>query len=153
MKTNGSIYVAAVFAALIGYFVYQWWFNPNRIVKARLGDIAAGLSVPERESGVNRLARLAQLRTLATPDLHLKATQSGLDFTSRDAVMAATGKPLGQALALTGARVFTGNRITDAGRKLPSERTGPFSVLKDGPGCSSGPWSRVMRRTQGAGAV
>lgn len=91
MKTNGSIYVAAVVAALIGYFVYQWWFNPNRMVKARLGDIAAGLSIPAAESAVNRLARLAQLRTLATPDFHLKAPQRGLDLTSRDAVIGAIG--------------------------------------------------------------
>jgi hypothetical protein len=30
MKSNGSVYVAVVFAALIGYFSYQWWFNPSR---------------------------------------------------------------------------------------------------------------------------
>jgi hypothetical protein len=91
VKTNGSVYVAAVFAALVGYFVYQWWFNPNRMVKARLGDMAAALSIPAAESGVNRLARLAQLRTLATPDFHLKAAQRGLDLTSRDAAIAAIG--------------------------------------------------------------
>ena len=37
MKSNGSVYVAVVFAALFGYFSYQWWFNPARAVKQRLG--------------------------------------------------------------------------------------------------------------------
>jgi hypothetical protein len=89
VKTNGSIYVAAVFAALVGYFAYQWWFNPNRMVKARLGDIAAALSTPPAESDVNRLARLAQLRTFAAADLHLKAGQNGPELSSKDAVIAA----------------------------------------------------------------
>ena len=50
MKTNGSAYVAVVFAALIGYFSYQWWFNPSRMVEARLGEVAAALSVPASEA-------------------------------------------------------------------------------------------------------
>jgi SAM-dependent methyltransferase len=43
MKANGSVYVAVVFAALIGYFSYQWWFNPSRMVKHPLGELAAAL--------------------------------------------------------------------------------------------------------------
>lgn len=89
MKANGSIYVAAVFAALAGYFVYQWWFNPNRIVKARLGDIAAALSIPPNEPEIDRIARLARLRKLATDDLHVKIGTTGADLASRDAVLAA----------------------------------------------------------------
>ena len=65
MKTNGSIYVAVVLAALTGYFVYQWWFNPDRMVKARLGDIAAVLSIPANEAELGRVTRLAHLRKLA----------------------------------------------------------------------------------------
>jgi hypothetical protein len=89
VKTNGSIYVAAVFAALAGYFVYQWWFNPNRIVKARLGDIAAALSIPPNEPEIDRIARLARLRKLSTDDVHVKVGRTGADLTSRDAVLAA----------------------------------------------------------------
>ena len=62
MKATGSIYVAVVFAALAGYFSYQWWFNPHRAVKRRLGDLAATLSVPPGEAELGRVARLAQLR-------------------------------------------------------------------------------------------
>jgi hypothetical protein len=91
VKTNGSIYVAAVFAALIGYFVYQWWFNPNRMVKARLGEIAAALSIPPSEREIDRLARLARLRKLATSDVHVKVGKAGPVLESLDAVLAAIG--------------------------------------------------------------
>ncbi len=89
MKTNGSIYVALVLAALAGYFVYQWWFNPNRMIKARLGDIAAALTIPDNEPELGRVTRLAQLRKLATEDVHVRIGRSASELTSRDMVMAA----------------------------------------------------------------
>jgi len=89
MKTNGSIYVVVVFAALTGYFVYQWWFNPNRMVKARLGDIATALTIPAGEAELGRITRLAQLRKFATEDVHVRVGRNGLDLTSRDAVLGA----------------------------------------------------------------
>jgi len=89
MKTNGSIYVAVVFAALTGYFVYQWWFNPNRMVKARLGDIAAALSIPANEAELGRVTRLAQLGKFAVADVHVRVGKNGPDLGSRDAVLAA----------------------------------------------------------------
>jgi len=91
MKTNGSVYVAVVLAALTGDFVYQWWFNPNRMVKARLGEIAEALSIPADEAELGRVTRLAQLRKLATADVHVRIGTAGLDLTSRDAVLAAMG--------------------------------------------------------------
>ncbi|HUK33127.1 MAG TPA: hypothetical protein VLV86_04390 [Vicinamibacterales bacterium] len=89
MKANGSIYVAAVFAALAGYFVYQWWFNPNRMVKSRLGEIATALSIPSTETQTDRLTRLARLRTLATADLHVSVGKDRAALMSRDEVVAA----------------------------------------------------------------
>src|SRR5256714_14310508 len=62
MKSNGSVYVAAVIAALAAYFTYQWWFNPARAIKQRLGQVAAALSVPAPDSDIARLERLAALR-------------------------------------------------------------------------------------------
>jgi hypothetical protein len=62
VTSNGSKYVVAIFAILAAYFAYQWWFNENRIVKRRLGEVAATLSAPEGETQVGRLARLATLR-------------------------------------------------------------------------------------------
>ena len=89
MKRAGSVYVAVVFAALTGYFVYQWWFNPNRMIKVRLGDVAAALSVPADEAELGRLTRLAQLRKLATADVHVRIGKNGPDVASRDAALAA----------------------------------------------------------------
>jgi hypothetical protein len=89
MKANGSIYVAVVFAALTGYFVYQWWFNPNRMVKSRLGDIATALSIPADEADLGRLTRLAQLRKFAAVNVHVRIGKSGPDLTSRDELLGA----------------------------------------------------------------
>jgi len=86
MKSNGSVYVAAVFAALVGYFSYQWWFNPSRMVKHRLGEVAAALSVPEGEAEAPRVLRLARLRGYLADNLRLR---SGADeIVSRDAAVA-----------------------------------------------------------------
>jgi len=62
VTTNGSKYVVAIFAILAAYFVYQWWFNDNRIIKRQLGELAAALSARENETQVERLARLAKVR-------------------------------------------------------------------------------------------
>jgi hypothetical protein len=93
MKSNGSVYVALVFAALIGYFGYQWWFNPARAAKQRLGEVAFVLSVPEHESDVARIGRLAQLRKYLDDDLLLKIGTE--EIRSRDAALgiAAGWKP------------------------------------------------------------
>jgi hypothetical protein len=89
VKSNGSTYVAAVFALLIGYFGYQWWFNPARAVKQRLGEVAAALSVPETESDIARVARLAQLRRYLADDIRVRAGAE--ELRSRDAVLAVAG--------------------------------------------------------------
>jgi len=89
MKANGSVYVSVVFAVLIGYFGYQWWFNPARAVKRRLGEVAATLSVPAADSDVGRVTRLAQLRHYLAEDLQVRAGASGPEITSRDVAMAA----------------------------------------------------------------
>ena len=86
MRSNGSVYVAVVFAALVGYFGYQWWFNPSRAVKHRLGEVAAALSVPESETDIARVARLAQLRRYLAEDLSLRIGAD--EIKSRDAAVA-----------------------------------------------------------------
>jgi hypothetical protein len=86
VKSNGSVYVAVVFALLIGYFGYQWWLNPARVVKHRLGEVAAALSVPEGESDIARLARLSQLRRYLADDIRVRAGEQ--EIRSRDAAMA-----------------------------------------------------------------
>jgi hypothetical protein len=93
LKSNGSAYVAIVFAALVGYFTYQWWFNPARAVKQRLGEVAAALSVPDDESEMARVSRLARLRSYLADELRIHAGAE--DIRTRDAAVAAaaTWKP------------------------------------------------------------
>jgi hypothetical protein len=90
MKSNGSVYVALVIAALAGYFTYQWWFNPARAVKQRLGEVAAALSIPSPESDIARVERLAALRRLLADDVHVDVAFMP-PFTSRDAVLGIVG--------------------------------------------------------------
>lgn len=92
MKSHGSIYVSVVLAALAGYFVYQWWFNPNRIIKQRLGEVASALSAPQAEDDIARLARLARLRRYLDDRIHVRVGRGGPEFSSRDeAIGAAAG--------------------------------------------------------------
>jgi hypothetical protein len=90
MRRNGSIYVSLVVALLAGYFTYQWWYNPRRVIKRQLGELAAALSVPEEGEGdVDRLARVARLRNYFAPDVRLTLGTSGREITSRDELLAA----------------------------------------------------------------
>jgi hypothetical protein len=92
MKSPGSIYVSVVLAALAGYFVYQWWFNPNRIIKHRLGEVASALSAPPAEDDIARLARLARLRRYLDDRIHVRVGRGGPELSSRDeAIGAAVG--------------------------------------------------------------
>jgi len=86
MKSNGSVYVAAVLVVLIGYFAYQWWFNPARAIKQRLGDVAAALSVPAPDSDIARIERLAELRRYLADDVRVDVG-GAQPVTSRDAVL------------------------------------------------------------------
>jgi len=89
VKSNGSKYVTAVLVLLLGYFSYQWWFNQNRVVKRRLGELAATLSAPPNEADLERVARLARLRQYLAADITVRGGQRGQELSSRDAVMAA----------------------------------------------------------------
>jgi hypothetical protein len=88
MKKGGSVYVAVVFALLFGYFTYQWWFNPSRAVKRRLGEIAATLSMPADENQMATIARFAALRRYLAQDVRVRASALGRELTSRDEALA-----------------------------------------------------------------
>jgi hypothetical protein len=87
MKSNGSIYVAAMFSILAFYFSYQFWFNPSRAVKRQLGEVAATLSSPAGEQDVARLARFAKLRRALAENLKVRV--GDLEAGSREAILAA----------------------------------------------------------------
>jgi hypothetical protein len=104
VKSNGSIYVALVIAALAGYFTYQWWFNPTRAIKRRLGEVAAALSVPAPDSDIARIERLAQLRSFLADDVRVEV-RGEQPIETRDAVLAIVG---GFRPAAAGARIPDG---------------------------------------------
>jgi len=90
MKANGSLYVSIVLAVLVGYFSYQWWFNPSRAIKRQLGELAASLSVPPGGADeMDRLTRAAHVRNYLSGDVRIRMGPSGPDITSCDAVVAA----------------------------------------------------------------
>lgn len=92
MKSQGSIYASVVLAALVGYFVYQWWFNPNRIIKQRLGDVASTLSAPPAEDDLARLARIARLGRYLDEKVRVRIGPAGPEFQSRaEAIGAVAG--------------------------------------------------------------
>lgn len=87
MKSNGSAYVGIVFAVLIGYFAYQWWFNPARAIKHRIGELAAVLSVSPNEADVARVTRLAQVRRYLAADARIRVGTPPVEFGPRDALL------------------------------------------------------------------
>jgi hypothetical protein len=87
MKSNGSVYVAVVFTVLFGYFGYQWWFNPARAIKGRLGELAAVLSVSPNEADAGRLTRLAKVRRYLTEDARIRVGTPPVEFGPRDALL------------------------------------------------------------------
>lgn len=93
MKSQGSLYVAIVFAALFFYFGYQWWFNPARAVKLRLGEVAGALSIPTGEADIARIARLARLRGFLADDLHIRAGAEELNSRDTAVALVASWKP------------------------------------------------------------
>jgi hypothetical protein len=88
MKKGGSVYVAIVVGLLFSYFAYQWWFNPSRAVKRRLGEVAATLSMPENESHVAMVARMGRLRHFLAANVRVRDAATGRELTSRDEALA-----------------------------------------------------------------
>ena len=90
MRKHGSVYVTVVVAVLVGYFSYQWWYNPRRAIKRQLGELAATLSVPADSGGnMERLARVARLRSYFAPDVRVSLGASRPQLSSRDALVGA----------------------------------------------------------------
>ena len=84
------MYVSVVLAVLVGYFTYQWWFNPSRAIKWQLGELAAALSAPaDGTSDMDRVTRAARLRNYFAEDVRIHMGPSDPDITSRDALVGA----------------------------------------------------------------
>ena len=87
MKSNGSVYVGLVLAVLFGYFGYQWWFNPARAIKGRLGGLAAALSVAPNEADAARLVRLARVRRYLAAEAQIRVGTPPVEFGPRESLM------------------------------------------------------------------
>jgi SnoaL-like domain len=116
MRSNGSVYVAVVAAALVGYFSYQWWFNPNRAVKQRLGELAAAASVPVDEPALDRLSRPARVRAFFADDATIRLGDAQPAVESPDSLAAAitawSPPPGGVTIAFVDVQVNVDSRTT-----------------------------------------
>lgn len=84
-------FVSLVSFVVIGFFVYHWWPSPERAVKNRLGELATTLSVPANDGDLGRVTRVAELRHYFAEDVHVRASASGPEITSRDALLGLLG--------------------------------------------------------------
>jgi hypothetical protein len=83
---SGKPVAVALAVILVGAALIKWWPSETRAIRRQLDAVADVISVPPVESDMSRLARLADLRSYFTPDVHIRL--SGLDIPSRDALVA-----------------------------------------------------------------
>ena len=117
-STKVILVVAFISFVVLGLFVYQWWSNPERTIRNRLRDLAQTLSVPDNAGDLGRLTRLTQLRHYLAEDVHVRARASGLEITSRDALLGMiagwTPPPGGWTIEFVDVQVTLGQESTTA---------------------------------------
>jgi hypothetical protein len=102
----GLVGLVAILAAVTAYVL---WRNEARVVRGRVDAAAAAVSSRAGEGDLDRLARLAGLGKLLTPDVVVEAEPGGPAIRGRDAVvglasqLAAAGGP--QTIELTDVEV------------------------------------------------
>jgi len=84
-------FVSFVSFVVIAFLAYHWWPSPERAIKNRLGELAETLSVPVNDGDLGRVTRVAQLRHYFAEDVHVRASASGPEITSRDALLGLLG--------------------------------------------------------------
>jgi hypothetical protein len=84
--TSGTLVAAILLALLVSGITYRYWPDDNRVVRRHLIHLAEALSVPGKETEVERMTRVAALREYFAPDVHVSA--DGRDITSRDDLIA-----------------------------------------------------------------
>jgi len=81
----------AVVSAAVALAAASWlWPNEERVVRHRLDDLAAALSVPAAEPDIARVTRLAQLRQFLSPAVVVRTSTQ--EIASRDAVLGAASQ-------------------------------------------------------------
>jgi hypothetical protein len=83
----GTAIVSLVSLVLIAALVFVFWPNEERIIRARLMDIASILTVPANEADLPRMERVAHLRDYLAPDIHVR--YGSQEAATRDMVLGA----------------------------------------------------------------
>ena len=84
---RGTAFFVFVVLVIVAAVAFALWPNEERIVRGRLTDIAAIMTVPANESDIARLTRVAQLRDYLAQNL--KVRYGSQEATSRDMVLGA----------------------------------------------------------------
>lgn len=83
-------FVSAVLLLVVGVLAYQWWQGEERVIKARLDELAEALSPPASGGELAMVGRMAQLRSYFAPDVRLRFGTE--EIVSRDALVAIVGR-------------------------------------------------------------
>lgn len=83
-------FVFFVIFVAFAFFLWRWWTSDERVIRSRLRDIAAIVSVPARDSDLGRITRVAQLRHYLADDIRISAGSEAI--VSRELVLAAFGR-------------------------------------------------------------
>jgi len=83
----GTVILSLVAAVVVAALVYVFWPNEERIIRARLMDIASILTVPANEADLPRMERVAHLRDYLAPDIHVR--YGSQEAATRDMVLGA----------------------------------------------------------------
>jgi len=83
----GTVILSLVAAVVVAALVYVFWPNEERIIRARLMDIASILTVPANEADLPRMERVAHLRDYLAPDIHVR--YGNQEAANRDMVLGA----------------------------------------------------------------
>lgn len=82
-------FVSIVSFVAIGLLLYLWWPSEERAIERRLNELAEIVSLPETESELGRVTRVAGVRGYLADDLRI---QNGPQEVSRDAILAIVGR-------------------------------------------------------------
>jgi hypothetical protein len=83
----GTVVLSLVTAVVVAALVYVFWPNQERIIRARLIDIASILTVPANEADLPRMERVAHLRDYLASDIHVR--YGSQEATTRDMALGA----------------------------------------------------------------
>lgn len=127
----GTVVVSFIAAVLGAALFFAFWPNEERVIRGRLDDVAAILSMQAGESELARMTRLSHLRDYLAPAVQVRyGTQ---ETESRDTVLAAVAQwgrsPEGLKVEFVDVQVTLDPDSRDAANAyFTAKITGPDSV-------------------------